>query len=343
MTGPVRLKRGTPEYREMVIARNAAVRARPGHRERMSAALTGLVRSEETKSLIRQAQALRSGIFLNGEPVSILTAAKTLGVGRARMNRRAAELGSMQAAVDFLSTQGIRKADLKRSLCPAEVQRRERMLDFYAEEAKQNPGVFVIYMVTCVSSGRSYVGLTSRSMKQRWIDHCKDRVRDGVFQRALAKHGRNAFVIEVLDCTASEDEAVAAERRLIADLGTIAPHGYNLSTGGEMRPGCRVTAETRRKIGAASKGRVHTPESRAKMSASTRGVKKSPAHAAAVGAAKKGKPFSHAHRENLRAARARKRAQFLVEHPGWEEEVRERAKARDRAAKARLRTANKAA
>jgi len=56
------------------------------------------------------------------------------------------------------------------------------------------------------------------------------------------------------------------------------------------RIGYHPSAETRAKIGAASRGRYHSAETRAKMSASHKGRKFTPEHRAKISAALKGRP-----------------------------------------------------
>jgi group I intron endonuclease len=117
--------------------------------------------------------------------------------------------------------------------------------------------VFLVYKITCIPSGRSYIGFTSRTLKQRWRDHCKNRVNKGTFQYALAKYGREAFRIETIGRSSSATEAIELERRLIAEHRTLVPNGYNMTSGGEMHPGCKLSVETRTKIGDSSRTRRH--------------------------------------------------------------------------------------
>jgi group I intron endonuclease len=190
--------------------------------------------------------------------------------------------------------------------------------------------VFLVYKITCIPSGRSYIGFTSRTLKQRWRDHCKNRVNKGTFQYALAKYGREAFRIETIGRSSSATEAIELERRLIAEHRTLVPNGYNMTSGGEMHPGCKLSVETRTKIGDSSRGRKHDATSRAKMSAARKGIPKSPEHNAAVSRSKRGIKKSPEAVANMRIARKRRRIAERLADPRSDEEI-----AQDRAERKR--------
>lgn len=105
-----------------------------------------------------------------------------------------------------------------------------------------------IYRATCAVSGKSYIGLTKSGYEVRWYHHVRDariRRRTGVLHSAIQKHGAEAFVVDVIYVATSEREAIAVERGLIAQYGTMHPSGYNLTSGGETFKGFK---NPRRKI-----------------------------------------------------------------------------------------------
>jgi group I intron endonuclease len=150
--------------------------------------------------------------------------------------------------------------------------------------------VWHIYKVTCLVNGKSYIGMTSDTVKQRWSNHVCQATRGNkrsILHRAIRKYGRERFAITVLRAASSLDEASQAEQFLIIEHGTLLPAGYNVTHGGMGTVGLRKphSALTRGKIGAANRTRIITADTRLKMSA-----------------AKQGKPLSAEHREKLSAA-----------------------------------------
>ena len=85
------------------------------------------------------------------------------------------------------------------------------------------------------------------------------------------KHGVDAFSFVILEECPKE---LLNERETwwIAELGTLAPGGYNLTGGGGAAT--VVSAETRAKTSASLKGTTRSPETLAKMSASMKGKNK---------------------------------------------------------------------
>ena len=129
-----------------------------------------------------------------------------------------------------------------------------------------------IYKVTCSITGKSYVGLTVDTLRQRWTNHaCQAAKKHSrmLLHKAIRKYGRENFSMIELSTHASLEDASTAERKAILDHGTMKPTGYNLAEGGAGTPGVSRphSSETKRKIGLANKGRVFTVETRAKLSA----------------------------------------------------------------------------
>ncbi len=90
----------------------------------------------------------------------------------------------------------------------------------------------VVYRITCLPTGRVYVGST-RSFDARWRAHRADleagRHRNRFLQFAWRKYGAAAFecvVVEQLDAMA---EMAEVERFWIGMLGAWAPAGFNLA------------------------------------------------------------------------------------------------------------------
>lgn len=99
--------------------------------------------------------------------------------------------------------------------------------------------MFQAYLIRCIVSDRAYVGITSRTLKQRWAEHIYDaRRRKTALARAIVRHGKDQFVMEAICSFRSWADACDMEGVLIEQHGTAAPRGYNIRPGGEgVAPG----------------------------------------------------------------------------------------------------------
>lgn len=112
-----------------------------------------------------------------------------------------------------------------------------------------NKKEFRIYMVTCLKSGKRYIGITSQTVEKRWARHCAHANKgDGFYlHRAIRKHGRENFKVEQIGAADSRDEACDLERSLIAQYSSFGEGGYNLTQGGEGASG-RVVNDAEREL-----------------------------------------------------------------------------------------------
>jgi group I intron endonuclease len=190
--------------------------------------------------------------------------------------------------------------------------------------------MFDVYCHTS-PSGKRYVGQSRGGMSARWREHVQEAASgaDRLLCRAIRKYGADAFRHEVLEQCDTQAGAYAAERRWISQRGTLAPAGYNMTTGGDGCPGgcaevsakrrAAWTPERRQRFGAltsarnrASAGKTRSPEFCAKVSAALRGNKYCVGRVYTAeerekrSAATRGKargPISDAHRAALTVAR----------------------------------------
>jgi len=159
--------------------------------------------------------------------------------------------------------------------------------------------MFYVYLIAGPKKG--YIGKTCNFAK-RWRTHKNHALKGSplAVHRAIRKYGDAAFTFTILDQAETEAEAFTLEIWWIKNVGTKVPSGYNLTDGGEGASGSKHTAAskakigagakrrnaesraktgaanrlrvvseaTKRKIGAYSKQRVHTPETKAKISKS---------------------------------------------------------------------------
>ena len=123
-----------------------------------------------------------------------------------------------------------------------------------------------VYAIEC-SDGRFYVG-GSVNIPKRWTAH-RSSLRKGnhensALQAAWNELGADGFTFAVLEAV-PKGSITAAEQRHIERLGAFSK-GFNLYPTAGSPAGYVASAETRAKVGAASRGKVLTSETRAKIS-----------------------------------------------------------------------------
>lgn len=182
--------------------------------------------------------------------------------------------------------------------------------------------MFQAYLIRCLIDGKVYIGITSRSLAQRWNEHLyasRQRPRRQTISAAIAKHGANNFKIEAV-CSARSWEAICeTERALIVQYECLAPCGYNLRAGGEGAFGCTRSADSIERSAAKHRGKPCHPNTRAASVRTHKGVKKTPEHCARIAAARTGTTRSDATKAKIAAYWARRRAagEFKTAAPYW--------------------------
>jgi len=117
--------------------------------------------------------------------------------------------------------------------------------------------------------GKGYVGITNGSAERRFREH-QSKARNGsslLVHKAIRKHGGK---LTVLAQGITWAEAKQLEVEWIARLGTRAPAGYNMTTGGQGTQGRIPTAKHRRAVSAAAKRMWADPDFRAKAAEAAR-------------------------------------------------------------------------
>lgn len=139
----------------------------------------------------------------------------------------------------------------------------------------------LVYVATNTVNGKRYIGMTSRSIKERFKEHVNDsnsRPKNR-FLRAVRKYGIKSFKIEVICREKSRLAALESEILLILDREPE----YNSTLGGEG-------------------GQGFPPDVREKIGATFRGKKLSTEHCEKIAASKRGKPRSAETIEKMRSA-----------------------------------------
>lgn len=136
-----------------------------------------------------------------------------------------------------------------------------------------------IYKITNKINGKSYIGQTTRSVQERWTDHCtltKSKHRSAI-REAISKYGKGAFILETIDEALTIEELNEKEVDWILKLETLSPGGYNLDSGGKNK---KLHDQTKLKISLSKIGKTRTnsSETRRKISIGNLGKKKSTQH-----------------------------------------------------------------
>jgi group I intron endonuclease len=108
----------------------------------------------------------------------------------------------------------------------------------------------LIYKATSKTSGKSYIGKTTNTLKQRVGEHIRKSKKSkhtNHFHNAIKKYGKDDFVWEILDTCDSEEELNILEVKHIKSHNTYSD-GYNLSLGGEGQTGYKYTNEHSKKM-----------------------------------------------------------------------------------------------
>jgi len=101
-----------------------------------------------------------------------------------------------------------------------------------------------IYKATSRTTGKSYIGMTMRTMRYRRYQHTSDR-DTGVFHKAIRKYGKEDFVWEELYTCDDEEILYQKEIEFIELHKTHLPNGYNMAAGGRGSPRVAFTDERR--------------------------------------------------------------------------------------------------
>lgn len=147
---------------------------------------------------------------------------------------------------------------------------------------------YIIYSHT-TPSGKVYIGQTcQKDPNRRWRNgegykHCK------LFYSSIKKYGWNSIAHKILHTDLTKEKADILEKMYI-QFFKRKNISLNIADGGEGGPRGHFSAEHRRKISKAHKGKVLTEEHRRKMSEAKKGKPLSVEHRQKISESHKGKP-----------------------------------------------------
>ena len=127
-------------------------------------------------------------------------------------------------------------------------------------------------------SNKFYVGITSKSLRNRWRKNGEGYKESLYFYRAIQKYGWHKILHIVLKEALSYDDAIRLEKLYISVLRSNNPkYGYNQTLGGDGAPGYKlpdekkkILSEKRRGINALGYGYFPNDETKRKMSESAK-------------------------------------------------------------------------
>lgn len=195
---------------------------------------------------------------------------------------------------------------------------------------------YIVYKITNTINQKIYIGITTRSLSQRWAEHCKEARSNSqkAIHRAIRKYHVENFQKEIIDNSSqSLEELFLKEKGYIEQYNSFNnPQGYNCTSGGDFFQmtseerlkraqrmlGCKHTEETklkisqtkklyptiitdeyRQKISQSSKGRIFTPESIEKRAKKLRGQKRTPEQKQKMGFKNIGRILTKEHRQKI--------------------------------------------
>lgn len=166
-----------------------------------------------------------------------------------------------------------------------------------------------IYKIENTENGMVYFGQTV-DYEKRKAEHIRalngGYHRNRYLLRAWRKYGSASFVFSFVEAC-GEQELNELEKAYIADNNSLAPNGYNLTSGGDGVRGLRWGDGSRQKLSATRKGKPrpprenehHSDETRAKMSASRRKLWEDETYREAMRVSHTGKVFGEETRKKM--------------------------------------------
>jgi group I intron endonuclease len=142
----------------------------------------------------------------------------------------------------------------------------------------------IVYLIKNIVNGKSYVGMTTRTLATRWAEHVaasKDADRKDIIYNAIRMYGVDNFEVSTLEECSSLEQLKEREIFWINQLKTFAPlnKGYNSTLGGEGTVGYRHSDDVKERIRQANIGRYVSEYMRVLMSEKQKKAHENPSDA----------------------------------------------------------------
>lgn len=130
----------------------------------------------------------------------------------------------------------------------------------------------IIYKHTSKTSGKSYIGKTSKTIEKRLDEHTYSvgKGANSHFKNAIQKYGVEDFISEILEIDVEDENASEREIYWISYYDTY-NNGYNMTLGGEGASGYKQTDEHKEKRRQANLGLKRTDEQKKNISDAHKG------------------------------------------------------------------------
>lgn len=89
---------------------------------------------------------------------------------------------------------------------------------------------YKIYLLKCRATGKSYVGVTSMSLEERWHDG-QGYKNQPIIYNDICEYGWNNFEHSLIDTAFTYKESREKERFYIKTMNSLFPNGYNIISG----------------------------------------------------------------------------------------------------------------
>lgn len=136
----------------------------------------------------------------------------------------------------------------------------------------------IIYKITNIINGKSYIGQTAYSLNERWLSHLSDMVKkkdNNYFHNAIRKYGVEMFIREILfECNDRYILNVMETFKIMVNHSHKSEGGYNITWGGEDNP--MNHPEIKEKMSYSIKKLWSIPENHKRFCNSMKGKKVSP-------------------------------------------------------------------
>lgn len=142
----------------------------------------------------------------------------------------------------------------------------------------------VVYKITNKITGKCYIGITEKSLEDRWYGHLT-KLKNGDQRHlysSMRKYGIEAFTIEILDETGNYEELLKKERYYVSLYDSF-NNGYNMTNGGDDNP------MNIKSVKDSHDAKMRSKEVRNKISMAMKGYREK-------------KPFSKEHRDKISEA-----------------------------------------
>lgn len=131
----------------------------------------------------------------------------------------------------------------------------------------------MVYLITNLINQKRYVGITTRTLNQRFKQHCvfkpSRKTKKSAIAEAIQLHGKENFKIEQIDIAATIEELYEKEKYWIEKLDTYGKE-YNITKGGEGTHGKSHSTETIEKLKKAASKRMQDSKVRKHLSEKTK-------------------------------------------------------------------------